>query len=61
MQVPKIAWLKRTLQCSAPGRYERMAHFMDLGDWLAWRATAGGALHCSAGGSESVSISISAP
>nr|WP_239479900.1 FGGY-family carbohydrate kinase [Actibacterium sp. 188UL27-1] len=35
MQTPKLLWLKRHL----PGTYIQADHFMDLSDWLTWRAT----------------------
>lgn len=35
MQVPKLLWLKRHL----PGCWQRAAHFLDLPDFLTWRAT----------------------
>lgn len=35
MQTPKLLWLKRNL----PERWAMAAHFMDLPDWLAFRAT----------------------
>ncbi len=35
MQTPKLLWLKEHL----PGSYAGAGHFMDLPDWLTWRAT----------------------
>jgi FGGY-family pentulose kinase len=35
MQTPKLLWLSRHL----PEAYARAGHFMDLGDFLTWRAT----------------------
>src|SRR4029079_14641706 len=35
METPKLLWLKRHL----PEQYQAAAHFFDLSDYLAWRAT----------------------